>query len=127
MPNRRSLKAEPLDELWTFAGFGSLSQQQPLVPAGDRLLGVAGSNIFALDIPGNGKQRFLAKITDRFSGDPYVTSAGGVVYYMDGRKLMARRLNDGSLMSWKPPVIPEVNGLFAIGDRIVAIHIGDNG
>src|SRR5262249_34172013 len=106
-------RPEQWDEFWTFKGFGSLSPQQPLVPAGDRLLGASGSNIFALDIF-NGKQRFVARITDKFSGDPYVTTAGGVVYYMDGRKLMARRLNDGTPMDWESPLLSDVNGLVAV-------------
>src|SRR5438552_366674 len=115
---------EPLDQLWTVDGYGSLSPQQPLVPAGDRLLGVSGSNVFAIDILG-GKERFVARITEKFSGDPYVTTAGGVVYYMDGQKLMARRLNDGSPMPWPPPVLTDVSGLVAVGDRIVAVHVGE--
>jgi len=118
---------ERLDELWTFAGYGSLSPHQPLVAAGDRLLGVAGSNLFALDIFDRGRQRFVARITSRYGGDPYVTTAGGVAYYMDGERLMARRLSDGTAMPWQPPVLSQVNGLTAVGDRIVAVHVGDDG
>lgn len=137
---------ERLHELWRFAGYGSLSPQQPLVAAGDRLLGVAGSTLFAIDVFRGAEpvpdaqveiQGFPYSFRSVYGGDPYVTAAGGVVYFMDGDELIALRLSDGlplqkrnrkgDRVDWESPVLQQVSGLLAVDDKVVAVHIGDTG
>jgi outer membrane protein assembly factor BamB len=135
---------ERLQESWRFSGYGPLASQQPLVAAGDRLLGVAGSTLFAVDIfrgdePVPDAQVQVQGFPYSFhsGGDPYVTAAGGVVYFMDGDELIALRLSDGLPLQvrdragawtpWKPPVLQQVSGLLAAGDRLVAVHLADTG
>ncbi len=137
---------ERLDELWRFAGYGPLPPHQPLVPAGDRLIGVTGGTLFAIDIF-HGKepapnvrspeQGFPYTFKSSFGDDPYVCAAGGVVYFMDGSELTALRLSDGQpleirdkngqLVPWEPPTLEQVSGLFVAGETIIAVHIGDLG
>ncbi|PXX42509.1 LamG-like jellyroll fold domain-containing protein [Undibacterium pigrum] len=137
---------ERLGELWRFDGFGTLSPQQPLVVAGDRLLGVAGSTLFAIDIF-RGKEPvpdaqvaepgFPYTFKSHYGDDPYLVAAAGVVYFMDGEELTALRLADGQPLKkrnkkgdwelWEAPRLSQVSGLVAAKDKIIAVHIGDSG
>ncbi|HEU4836621.1 MAG TPA: LamG-like jellyroll fold domain-containing protein [Pyrinomonadaceae bacterium] len=136
---------EQLNELWRFAAtYGRLSDAQPLIAAGDRILGVAGSTIFSIDIF-HGRQPVPdVKGTKpgfpyglRHAVDPCVTAAGGNVYFMDGNELMALRLSDGlpiqtrndkdQLVRWNPPELEKVNSLLAVDGKLIALHLGENG
>lgn len=138
---------EQLQQHWRFPStYGKLSQSQQLVAAGDRILGVTGSAIFSVDIF-NGKQPqpdakgtkpgFPFYLTDKKDVDPCVTAAGGNVYFMHGKKLMALRLSDGhplqtrdekdQLVPWKPPEIENVLSLLAVEGKLIALHLDDSG
>lgn len=145
---KRALPApEQLQELWTFgAAYGKLSEGQSLIAAGDRILGVAGSTIFSIDIfhakepqpdAKGTKPGFPYRIKKKDAGDPCVTAAGGNVYFMDVDQLMALRLSDGlplqtrnekdQLVPWKPPVLNEVHSLLAVDGKLIALHRGKSG
>jgi outer membrane protein assembly factor BamB len=147
MEDRPLPSPETLQQLWRFKNsYGSLSPAQQLVPAGDRLLGVSGSTLFAVDIFRGHEpvpdaqvatQGFPYTFKSFYGGDPYVTAAGGVAYFMDGDALIALRLSDGlplrkrnkdgKWVAWESPILQQVSGLLAVEDKVVAVHIGDSG
>ncbi len=138
---------EQLQELWRFAAmYGKLSDAQPLVAAGDRILGFAGTTIFSMDIF-HGQQPqpdaqgtapgFPCSLRARRPGNPCVTAAGGNVYFVDGKQLKALRLSDGlpiqtrddkdQLVPWTPPELEKVHSLLAAEGKLIALHLGDKG
>lgn len=136
---------ERLRQTWRFAGYGALAKSQPLIPAGDRLLGVSKSTLFAVDIFRGEEPEPDAQVdTQGFpydfkydSNDPFVTVAGGVAYFMDGEYLIALRVSDGLPLqkrnkkgvweAWESPVLPNVTGLIAAEGKVVAVHLGESG
>ena len=108
----------------------------PLVPAGDKLIGVAGPNVFAIDIH-TGKaaetaagRPWFVELTGRKGRDPNVTSSQGVVYLMDDDSLRAVGLGDAQpLASWpkKNPQVPRCNLLLVQDGRLVAVSTDNRG
>lgn len=131
MSTKNLLHSETLASTWTFRGtYGALDQK--LIVAGDRLIGVAGSTLFAVDMhtgrsvgtsDAAPKQMWPYNLTFG-GGDPQVTAADGTVYFMNAGKLVARRVADGSLLpGWQSPELRQVIHLFARSGRLVAVHI----
>src|SRR3712207_4883078 len=82
--------------------------EAPLIPAGDRLIGVyGGKTIYAIDI-------FTGELEEK-GGYPYasapgldgpLTIAGGRILFMEDGVLQARRVCDGTAVpGWKAPAI----------------------
>jgi outer membrane protein assembly factor BamB len=115
--------------------FGALSA--PLVMAGDRLLGVASGNIFGIDIHtcelavtgDKADPEWVVELKSRVSSEPHVATFGGVVYFMDGRDLLAVGLADAKrLDGWKvPEKLGRVSRLIARADRVLAVHAEGKG
>lgn len=134
MDTKHRLYSETLASTWTFSGtHGALDQK--LVVAGDRLIGVAGSTIFAVDMytgryvgAQDGTARHKWPITmEHGTGDPQVTAADGTVYFMNGGKLTAVRLADASpVPDWAAPALHQVVHLFARNGRLVAVHLDEH-
>jgi outer membrane protein assembly factor BamB len=138
---------EQLQPLWHFPEtYGRLSSSQSLVAAGDRILGVAGSVIFSIDIfhghepipdAKGTKPGFPYALSGQPARDPHVTVAGGNVYFMDGNNLIALRLSDGlpikardekdQLVAWNPPELENVHSLRAVDGKLIALHLGESG
>ena len=138
---------EQLQELWRFAAmYGKLSDTQPLVAAGDRILGFAGRTIFSMDIFHGDQPVPDAKGTEpgfpctlraRRAENPCITAVGGNVYFMDGKELKALRLSDGlpiqtrnerdQLVPWNPPELENVHSLLAADGKLIALHLGNKG
>jgi outer membrane protein assembly factor BamB len=115
---------------WTFSSSYGVPVV-PLVVAGDRLLGITGSTVFAADIytklpaptPKPGKDWFYP--IDAFdSSTPKVATADGVVYITDGDELKAFGLGDRvPLQGWKPPSVPDVAALTVQDNTLVVVHL----
>ncbi len=127
---------EELALLWTFPNpFGSL--EQPLLAAGDRLIGTAQGTVFALDLydgqpvgPTEVRPKcgFPYSLSSYLGGDPFFTAAGGSLFFMDGDRLVALRLADGQpLEGWQPPQLGQVTALFATEGRVVAVSLDATG
>ena len=122
-------KPTPLHPRWASRPYGPLSS--PLVAAGDRLIGVAGGTIFALDMytgqeitRGSAPTPSWPYTLSFTSGDPQVTAAGGTVYFMNGESLIALGLADGSPQAgWTPPTLAQVSSLFAADGRVIAVYL----
>ncbi|HEX8697544.1 MAG TPA: LamG-like jellyroll fold domain-containing protein [Myxococcaceae bacterium] len=124
--------AETIPQSWRFTNpYGPLSN--PLVMAGDRLVSVSGSTLFAVDIY-RGKeagtsdevaqQGFPYTFQSFYGSDPHVTVGGGVVYFMDGDSLMALQLSDGQpVEGWVPPTLPQVSSLAVQEGTLVAVNL----
>ena len=123
---------------WTFTPPSALSS--PLVVAGDKLIGVSGSNVFAVDIhtgrlaEAGGNRHWSIDLEGRKGRDPNVTTANGVVYLMDDDWLLAVGLGDAkAIASWpkekkkkgpEDPLIPQVpqcKRLIGSDGRLVAV------
>lgn len=134
MDTKHRLYSETLASTWTFSGtHGALDQK--LVVAGDRLIGVAGSTIFAVDMytgryvgGQDGTARHKWPITmEHGTGDPQVTAADGTVYFMNGGKLTAVRLADAApVPDWQAPALHQVVHLFARNGRLIAVHLDEH-
>lgn len=126
--------------------YGSLAPGQPLVAAGDRVIGVSGGAVFALDIftgrepdvdPRETAAGFPYMLQSFTGEDPRVTANAGVVYFMDGEELKALRLSDGiplqrrdktgEWIPWESPKLKQVSALLAVDDKVVAVHLGARG
>lgn len=128
------LSAEVLTPTWTYeAQFGPLTS--PLACAGDKLIGVADSTVFAIDIhngqlartPKEGKGGWVFQLQDRYGAAPRVTACDGVVYLMDGEKLLALRLADASpLPNWKAPKLGKASSLIAHRGVVMAVYLDPN-
>src|SRR5258705_7504738 len=89
-----TLEAKVLASAWTYPGsYGRLSES--LVVAGDKLIGVVDSIVFAVDIytgePASGTDCDLRYELASSSASPQIASGGRAVYLMDGQKLVALR------------------------------------
>jgi outer membrane protein assembly factor BamB len=131
-----ALSGPPPSQAWKFPGrYGSLTS--PPVMAGDRLIGVASRNVFAIDIHTGdlattgdvNLPEWKIELQSRISSNPYVTTFGGVVYLMDGRDLLAFSLaNAKRLPNWEvPKKLGRVSRLLAREDRVVAVHAEGKG
>lgn len=117
---------------WTFVPPGALTS--PLVVAGDKLIGVSGSNVFAVDIhtgalaEAGGHQPWSIDLKGRKGRDPNVTTSKGVVYLMDDDSLLAFGLGDGRAITTWPkerkyiPQVPQCKRLIAGDGRLVAVN-----
>jgi len=120
-------EAKVLAPAWTYPGsYGRLSES--LVVAGDKLIGVVDSIVFAVDIytgePASGTDGDWRYELASSSASPQIASGGGVVYLMDGKKLVALRLADAApLAKWKTPQLHQVSALLAKGDDLIAVSI----
>ncbi|WP_158290255.1 LamG-like jellyroll fold domain-containing protein [Ramlibacter sp. WS9] len=125
---------------WTFTPPAPMSQ--PLVVAGDKLIGVSLSNVFAVDIhtgqlaEAGTNVPWSLDLAGRKGRNPNVTTSKGVVYMMDDDSLLAVGLGDGKAIATWPklkkkdprnpnvPVIPQVPGckrLIASNGKLVAV------
>lgn len=128
------LAAMAVPPSWTFINtLGPLTS--PLVVAGDKLIAVSGSSVFAVDIhtgkPAQaGKQSWFVELEGRKGRDPHVTASQGVVYLMDDDSLRAVGLGDGeTIASWpkKDPQVPRCNRLIAQDGRLLAVSTDPRG
>lgn len=130
---------ETLSELWSQPNaLGTLSQ--PLLLAGDRLIGATDETVFAIDVykgqpvglsESVAKQNFPITLDDFFGGNPQVTALGSAVYYVggdDGTTVLALRLADAQpIAGWAPPKIENLRSLVPAGDVLVAIWSDNSG
>lgn len=125
---------EVLTPRWKFDNpYGPLESGQVLAVAGDRLVGNAGSTIFAIDLytgreaaPSDEVQRpgFPYTLQSFAGSDPQVTAGGGNVFFMDGDQLVALQLADGQpLPGWRPPALAQVSSLSCVQGRVLAVHL----
>ena len=75
---------------------------QPPIVAGDRLVGVTSSAVFAVNIytgeeVTGGDEGFPRFLQPAFDATPPLTHSRGLVYFMDDGELMARQLSDGKI------------------------------
>ncbi len=124
-----------------FIPYGSLASSPPVLLAGDRIIGVGGSKLFAVDLytgteiskqsdPGQGFP-YTLKGGGFFGGGttPYIAVAGGCVYAVDGTELIALRLADGQPKDgWQSPTgLGQVTDLSVSGDHLIAIQLSASG
>lgn len=136
MTTKKTLFSDTLSTAWTFepTNYGALTAS-PVV-AGDKLICVAGSTLFAVDMH-TGKAPVTTALVPKQhwpyslafgGGDPQATAAGGFVYFLDKDKLVALRLADGApRLGWTPPKLNKVSHLFVSGDRLIAVHLDPQG
>lgn len=124
------LGAQALAPMWTYeAEFGALTS--PLMCAGDKLLGVVDSKVFAVDIYNGQRARaskdgagWLFALTEPRGGAPRVTACDGALYLMDGDKLCALRLADGvPLPNWPMPKLGKASSLIAHRGVVMAVYL----
>jgi outer membrane protein assembly factor BamB len=116
---------------WTFKGpWGPLSA--PLVVAGDRLIGLAGSTLFAVDtatgtLAGTSdtvrRQHWPRDLDFIYGGDTRIAAAGGRTYFTEGDLLRAVRTADGAdAEGWPRIAIPDVASIFVSGGHLAVVH-----
>jgi outer membrane protein assembly factor BamB len=121
-----SFDPKTLKPKWTSENlFGALTE--PLLAAGDKLIAVAGSTMFAIDIH-TGELANISANGDKWiyplsgTGSVRPTACDGVLYLLDGDRLLALRLADATpLPGWKPPTLEDVSTLTARDGRVVAV------
>lgn len=129
--------ANPLSSLlWTATlPYGSLGQ--PLIYAGDRLIGAsATSTIFTLNI----YDGTLPTLVDSVpalgfpyrlhygSDSPAVACGDGMLYFLDKGQLVALHLADGlPLDGWPPISLDNVYSLQVLDGRLIALYTDDSG
>lgn len=123
-----------LSPAWTFPGSFGLPAT-PLVVAGDRLLGISSSAVFAVDIhtgapaaTSTPDRDWLQPIESFFGPTPKVAAADGIVYMTDGDDLKAIGLGDGDpLPGWSMPKVPGVAALTVHEGTLIAVHLNSSG
>lgn len=103
---------------------------QPLIIAGDRLIGLSGTKvIYAFNIFTGDEIRndggFPYKSTGGLDGP--ITTAAGAIFFMEGGLLQARTLASGKpLAGWPAPAIDSVQSLAGFDGIVVAVQAGWN-
>ncbi|MFZ6759890.1 LamG-like jellyroll fold domain-containing protein [Undibacterium sp. Ji50W] len=126
-----ALGAEILATTWTCPSvYGPLTS--PLLAAGDKLIGVVGKVVYAVDIH-NGKQvpvsaasdsRWVYEMRQPTGTDPRVTACDGAVYLMDGDYLTALSLANGAkLTNWTSPKLGRTSSLVADKGIVMAMYL----
>src|SRR6185312_2919739 len=108
--------------------YGALTR--PLVLAGDRLIGVASSTLFAVDIYTLTEIKTLDESGTRgfphhIMGDrgAMLAVGAGTVFVLEGGVVKAFLLTDGTpIVGWKAPVIEQVSSLQVVDATLIAVH-----
>ena len=108
-----------------------LLNEAPLV-AGDRLVCVSSTAVFALDIytgeeVDGGDEGFPRFLQPSFDATPPLTHSRGIVYFMDDGELMARQLSDGRVPMRRDEnrLVPRWNGPKQLRD-VVSVRASDD-